>query len=367
MIRWVALLLVATGLSGSIYRFVARPDRIQGIAPILGLVGASPNQSALPAAQAIVTKWPLHADAYFAAGLAAARVGQGQRAGALVTHAIQMNPRLFQARLWQAQSYITSNRPEEAIREFAVVLRLRGGSQEPIATVLGRAAADPGIRRAIAKEFRQSPHLLSIARSASQAGLPSAELRQLLTGTNLAQLPGGLGGVQASLMSGPLAEKEYAGAYAIWASLLAKPPANAVFDGSFENEEASPPFAWRLENTSDIQTRRVSGALRVSAFGSLPALAAEQQLLLPPGASTISFQARSSVSSTPAKYEWRLKCQSGKNITNFAIAPSAEWTTQAMRLEIPADCGAQTLQLYGTATGSAEAPILIRQVRANEG
>jgi hypothetical protein len=151
-------------------------------------------------------------------------------------------------------------------------------------------------------------------------------------------------------------ERDYAGAFAVWRSLLPAGEApGLIFDGDFEGKPASPPFAWTIRERADLSVRRMPGgapqsapAAEFSVFGSLPITVAEQTMVLRPQsyrlrALTLADGAQGSFSG----FSWVVTCLGGAPISELPLNGTGRaWREQSWTMAVPANCPAQVIQLH---------------------
>lgn len=330
--------------------------------------GASLGGSAnLPVeqARAILARRPLHAAAYFVLAIDEERRGDEDAAAALMDRAASINPRLSQARLWRAQHHLRRGRPGLGVNEIAVLFQIRRGSQPALARLLAQGSRDPALRRLIAARFANQPAMIGILGAASDAGLSAASLAQIAARTDFSKLPGGVEAAQRAATSGLLRDKKYGEAHAIWRTFLRGRSPGLIHDPAFRGIEGAPPFGWTLTTSGDVEVQIVSSGLRdhpsalqVRQFGSLPSVAAEQSLLLPPGDYLLRFRARADGPGPSGAY-WAIRCTTGKLIAEEPIRATLQWTQQSWRFSTPANCPLEVIELRGRGREGGPAPALL--------
>lgn len=356
----IAALLLAT-VSVPISYLANQPRLIAKLGAARGGSASLPVQEA----RATLAKRPLHAGAYYVLAADEDRRGHKDAAAKLMDQAAWINPRFWQARLWRAQHYLQRGQPGLGVDEIAVLFQIRRGSRPALAGLLAQGSRDPALRRLIAARFANQPAMLDILGAASDAGLSAASLAQIAAQTDFSKLPGGVQAAQRAATSGLLRDKKYSEAHAIWRTLLPGRSLGLIHDPGFGGIEAAPPFGWTLTTSGDVEVQIVpSGlidhpnALQVRQFGSLPSIAAEQGLLLPPGGYLLRFRARAEGTDDSGAF-WAIRCITGKLIAEEPIRAGIQWTQQSWRFSTPVDCPMEVIELRGRGRESGPAPVLI--------
>lgn len=129
-----------------------------------------------------------------------------------------------------------------------------------------------------------------------------------------------------------------------------------VVDGDFSDPQAQPPFAWTLNQSARFTSavmnddhRGGEQALRVDydGFGGVGRVAG-QFLLLPPGAYTLSLDARIEGGSTSPGLKWRLECITSAQLASITPAFARDdggWRRFRAGFSVGSDCPAQRLVL----------------------
>lgn len=351
----LAMVSIATSYLANQPRLIAKPGAARG------------GSASLPVqeARATLARRPLHAGAYYVLAIDEERRGHKDAAASLMGRAAWINPRLSKARLWRAQHHLEGGRPALAVNEIAVLFQIRRGSQPALARLLAQGSRDPTLRHLIAARFANQPAMFGILGAASDAGLSAASLAQIAARTDFSKLPGGIEAAQRAATSGLLRDKKYKEAHAIWRTLLRGRAPGLIHDPAFRGMEGAPPFGWTLTTSGDVEVQIVpSGlsdhpnALQVRQFGSLPNVAAEQSLLLPPGDHLLLFRARAEGPGHSGAY-WAIRCTTGKLIAEEPIRATLQWTQQSWRFSTRADCPMEVIELRGRGRESGPAPALL--------
>jgi len=253
--------------------------------------------------------------------------------------------RSLPARYFLAQRYFQRGDERRGLAESAVLARLVPNGAESLAPYIA----------VYARNRANWPMLRSMFEEGH--GLAEATLRELArdptaTGTVLALAGPPPAGIHSTwlptMLSSLLEARQYALARRVWASRFAVRADQALlFDPDFRQPAPLPPFNWSLlSNRAGLAERQVGGGLHVISYGQEDGSLAGQILLLKPGA--YRFIARfSGLVPEASALQWRLTCAP----TNVVLAAAPlERAVAGWRFQVPGNCAAQRLELFGTAT-----------------
>ncbi|GAA4008178.1 tetratricopeptide repeat protein [Sphingomonas humi] len=280
---------------------------------------------------------PLAVEPLLVDGTASLAAGDRARGEKLLKAALHREPRSTAGHFLLADLYVREGRVGEALEHVAVLgRRLGGGGAQPFASALAVYLRDP------AKVGEVRP---MFARGAS--------LRQAVM-IALAQDPAGAASLRALVRPGDAGESWFriaferelaAGNVSQARGLLA---AAGLRGGgtaltSWASGTAAGPLSWALATSSDgIAEADTAGPLRIVYYGRGETSLAEHLLLLAPGRYRLTSQFGGQVS--PGTLEWRVTCLQGARV----IARSAvNGQGSAQLVDVPADCPAQRLALWG--------------------
>lgn len=280
---------------------------------------------------------------------AAERLAVGDRAGgeALLKATLHREPRSTAAHFMLADLLIREQRVGDALANVAVLgRRLGGGGVDAFAGTLAIYLRDPGKIAEVRPVLSSNPGLrTAVMTSLSQDPTAAPSLR-LLTKAGDAGAAWFRTAFERQLGAGNMDEAR--------AMLTAAKVGGGTRLTSWTDANAGP-LSWRLPATSDgVAEAPPGGPLRLVYYGRADAALADHLLLLQAGA--YRFQAQFAGGGGASSFEWRVTCLQGNR-------PLATWPANAagsaQLLQVPADCPAQRLALWGkmgefTRTVSAE-------------
>ena len=304
-------------------------------------------------------KAPLAPEPYLVRGVQAQLGGDTAAAEQAFSAARSRNPRSLPARYFLADHYLRQGDAASGLREIAVLARLAPngvGSLAPYVAAYARQRETWPQLRAL---FRAEPVLEQAALQALAVDAANANAVLALStrkSPDSVWLP--------SMIESLVKAGRYAEARRLWASVSGIQPGSGglVYDAEFADSKAPPPFNWTLTSSSVGLAERQRGAgLHVIYHGREDGALASQLLLLPPGQYRLATAASGS-GSRAAGLRWQLWCvNSNKEIAMRALKdmPAEGWTFQ-----VPSDCAAQRLELFGSSSDMPQAAELtIRSIR----
>src|SRR5687767_210036 len=306
--------------------------------------GEMPTPNLLGQVDEIAAKMPLAPEPYLIRGAIAQAEGRQGQAVRLFFEARSRDPRSDAARYFLADYYFRGGRTEQALSEMAVFARLVPNGIDQFAPALAAFAKTPGAIPQLRKLFRTSPEfepgvLAELAKDADNADLILA-----LAGPRMRSGEAGPPAWQASIVGELVAKGNYAKAYSVWKRITGVRDGGGLFNPSFEQLTAPPPFNWSYA-TAGGAAEPGAGGLKVIYYGRQDAVLAQQLLLLPPG----RYQLTMTVTGQSAGREalsWSLVCLPGpKPIFKLPLKPVSGG--QGGAFSVPADCPAQRLELTG--------------------
>ena len=106
------------------------------------------------------------------------------------------------------------------------------------------------------------------------------------------------------------------------------------------------PFAWRLTNDEAVETSIFPpGRLTIRISSGRTGIVAERLMLAPPGHYTLSHDVVYDAGEAVADLTWTVTCKAGKQIADLRVPAKPGGSRFSARIDIPADCGAQSWQL----------------------
>jgi hypothetical protein len=310
-------------------------------------------------------KAPLSPEPFLVHGVQAFVSGHSRLARFAFAEAQKRDPRSMPAAYFLANYYFRSGRPLDGLLQSTLLARLSPGTGAAIGPYVAAYAQNPSnwpqiralfradqtiednVLTALAQDPRNARAIVAVADQKHRTA-ESPWLRLLLTKM-----------VEAG---------DYSAARALWASVahVRLGPGSLMYDGSFFNAKAPPPFGWKLASSNLGIADRQPGSLHVIYYGEEDGVLASQLLLLAPG----TYNLRTNLASDgvhPELLSWSLRCdRSGKPL---ASVPAEIAAKRGWMFNIPAACLAQWLELWGKSgdvPGQAEVTlsnVTLHQVR----
>lgn len=309
----------------------------------LAAIGTAAREGKQPTAQALAMMSeagrhdPLASEPLLVAGTA--RLAAGDPAGGerLIKAALHRDPRSNAAHFLLADLYVREQRIGYALVHVAVLgRRLRGGGTEPFAAALAVYLRDPAKTGEVRGVLDRDMALRSSVMTRLAQDAAAAPALRILTRRGDAGEQWFSTAFERQLGAGNVGE-----ARALLAAAGIKGGGTALTRWS--TGSMAGPLSWRLPPTSEgVAEAGINGPLRLVYYGRADAALAEHLLLLTSG--TYRFQAQFSGAAPAGSFEWRVTCLQGAR-------PLATWPVAAPAsvrlLQVPADCPAQRLSLWG--------------------
>lgn len=296
---------------------------------------------------------PLRTEPFLVEAAMAERAGAYGRAKKLLMEARSRDPRSAAARYLFADTAVRQGRIVEGLREMAVLSRLVPGASIQLVPALAQFALTPGSREKLASILAQNPQLKRPLLIALAGNPDNAELIVSLAGPPSATASSDRLAWETRLLVGLAARGDYRHAYEIWRAFAMLPRGEQplLFNGTFRDVAAPPPFNWTFSASSAGIAEPENGRLRVLYYGRQDAILAMQTLILGPG--TYRFSAPISGTVVAGSLSWSLTCIGSKApLMDVALGSSAP---PGGAFTVPgAGCTAQTLQLNGRLEDSPE-------------
>jgi hypothetical protein len=109
------------------------------------------------------------------------------------------------------------------------------------------------------------------------------------------------------------------------------------------------PLAWRLTNDEAVETSITPpGRLTIRISGGRSAIVAERLMLAPPGSYAMSHDVEYDAGEAVADLTWTVTCKAGKQLAVLRVPAKPGRSRFSARIDVPADCGAQSWQLSAT-------------------
>jgi hypothetical protein len=292
-------------------------------------------------------RMPLAPEPFLVRGVQAQVAANRSLAGQAFRAAELRDGRALPARYFLADYYFRTGDARSGLREVAVLSRMVPNGISSLAPYVA----------AYARDRRNWPTLKALFKS--DAALEDATLTALAADPRNADLVLGLGEIRAGATtpawSGKLVEsmviaQQYAKAREVWERIAGTRPGSGVFDPTFTDSKAPPPFNWTLTSSTVGLAERRRG-LHVIFYGQEDGALASQLLLLGPGSYRLAMPVSGDTAHARALV-WSLSCaNSNAPIGRFALDPAA--AARGWTFTVPANCPAQRLELLGV---SADMP-----------
>jgi len=287
------------------------------------------------------SKAPLAVEPFLVRGVQLQVAADGSGAQRAFEAAQWRDPRSLPAAFFLADRYLRIGDNSRGLNEVATLSRLAPNGAATLAPYVAAYARIPSNWPSLRQVFRANPQLAGPALftlASSMATVPAV--------LALADLPVKPGQAQwlPALMNTLLDAGEYARAREIWSRANGLRSADLVYDASFRDKAAPPPFNWSLTSSAvGLAERQTGGRLHVVFYGQEDGILASQLLLLPPGLYRLSMQLLGDPSRAKA-LNWSIWCDKAASpIASVGL----DRTGQGWGFAIPAGCPAQWLKLSG--------------------
>lgn len=327
-------------------RFWADHPAVELSLGLLDIARASrAHRRASPASFAMIDdaarKSPLSPEPYLVHGVQAQLAGASASAKRDFEAAQWRDPRSLPAAYFLADYYFRQGRPIDGLRQTAILARLSPAGILTVAPFVAAYAQNPSNWPQIRNMFTADPSiedsvLVALAKDAANTGAVLA-----LADSKHRDLTSPWVGV---LLGSLITSGQYAKARAIWAAVARVKSANLLYDSTFEDSDAPPPFNWALtSSTVGLAERQPEQSLHAIFYGSEDGVLASQLLLLPAGSYRVQFDLAPSATHANA-ISWSIRCDKSSDAFASTAVDAADdgWTFQ-----VPANCPAQWLELSG--------------------
>lgn len=329
-------------------------------ASALGQVGAAaakgdnPDENTFRQLRIVAQSDPLRTEPFLVEAAMAERAGYYDRATELLIEARLRDPRSAAARFLYADTAIRRGRIIEGLREMVVLSRLIPGASIQLVPALAEYARTQSSHGKLAAILAENPQLKNPLLVALATNPDNANLIISLAGPPAAHPDNNTTAWQSNLLLGEIARHDYQRAYNLWRGFAQLPEGRTplLFNGSFRQVLAPPPFNWTLSSSSAGIAEPQNGKLRVLYYGRQDATLASQLLLLRSG--IYRFSAPFLGDMTMGTLSWSINCVGMKTpLMEFSLGTS---TRDAAVFTVPTTgCPAQSLQLNAHSQDSPEA------------
>lgn len=306
-------------------------------------------------------KEPLAPEPYLVRGVQAELAGDGLVAQRAFEQAQWRDPRSLPAAFFLADRYFRLGDSSRGLREIAALARLSPNGPETVAPYLAAYASNPANWGALKNVFRANPRLAEPALTAlaskietAPAVLALADPSQKLAERHWLE----------PLLSTLIEAGAVAQAHDIWLreAAIRTQPGALIYDRSFTDKAAPPPFNWALtSSTVGVAERQAGGRLHLIFYGREDGFLASQLLLLPAGSYVLSMQLLGDPVRARA-LSWSVWCEKGD--APLASATLDTVAARGLHIEVPAGCAAQWLRLGAVSSDlSQQADLTISGLR----
>lgn len=288
-------------------------------------------------------KEPLAPEPYLVSGVQAELSGDGQRAQRAFEAAQWRDPRSLPAAYFLADRYFRTADVDHGLAEVAALARLSPNGNATVAPYLAAYGRNPASWPALRRMFRANPELAQSALFTLSSNLATVSAALALADPH--ERPEHAQWLPA-LINTLVGGGQYAKARDVWVRTAgADRTTQLIYDSSFSDPKALPPFNWMLTSSGiGLAERQAGGRLHVVFYGQEDGILASELLMLAPGGYRLSMQLAGD-SSRARILNWSIWC-------DRADAPIASVTVdaasaRAWQFTVPADCPAQWLRLSG--------------------
>ena len=296
-------------------------------------------------------KQPLAPEPFLVRGVQAELAGDGATAQRAFEAAQWRDPRSLPAAYFLADRYFATGKAERGLREIAALARLSPYGTATVSPYLASYAASPANWPALRNLFRANPilgdaALVSLASNivTVPAVLALADPRRADAGSQW--LP--------PLLNTLTAAGDYQKARSIWVEMarVRLPAGRLLYDASFSDNAAPPPFNWTLASSPvGLAERQPGGRLHVVFYGQEDGMLASQLLLLQPGTYRLSLKLFGD-SARAHSLNWSIWCdKAGAPLASVGLDTGA---ARGWNFTVPAGCAAQWLRLSGASSDMAQ-------------
>lgn len=290
-------------------------------------------------------KEPLAPQPYLVRGIRAQLGGDGAAAQQAFEAAQWRDPRSLPAAFFLAERYFRTGDTSRGLREVAALARLSPSGATAVAPYLAQYAANRANWPALRSLFRTNPQLAAPTLTALATKIETAPAVLALAGPqkDIAEARW-----FAPLLNTLVAAGEYRKAHDIWSRSARSGGASPslIYDTSFDDKKASPPFNWALtSSTVGVAERQPGGKLHILFYGQEDGILASQLLLLSPGTYRLSLL----LLGDPARARplaWSVWCDKAGSPLGSVTLDSA--AAKGWEFTVPQDCPAQWIKLSGS-------------------
>lgn len=292
---------------------------------------------------------PLSPEPFLVRGVDAGQSGDQALAGRAFAAAIRRDPRSIPSHYFMAEHQLRGGDSEAGLREIGILSRLVPSAQGNVATMLASYAKTPGAAGQVKAMLRQHPELEPNILTSLAADPRNAELVLYLSNGAVGE-PAAIANWQGTLIRSLVASGDYVRAHRLWARManIGSAP-GLLFNPTFAESTAPAPFNWTLSSSAIGVAEPQSQGLHLLYYGRENMVLASQTLRLDPGRYALSMRANVAEGDATA-LAWTVTClPGGQSIMTANLGRVAKTNGAAQPFEVPPGCGAQQLDLKGTA------------------
>jgi hypothetical protein len=287
-------------------------------------------------------KSPLSPDPFLVRGVQLRNGGDGTAAKNAFLAAQRRDPRSLPAAYFLADHYFRAGDSLSGLQQTALLARLSPGGTAAVAPFIAVFARDPAHWPEMRSMFRsEQPLEGAVLTSLAQDPRNLDALLALADSSHRKPDSPWLGVVLNKLV----AQGDYGRAHALWSAIGGGDAKRLVFDTGFANPVPPPPFNWALATSGvGLAERQPGGRLHVIFYGNVDGILASQLVAMPAG----PYRVRMELAGAPVHAEtlhWSIRCAKSGEV--FASAGVDEAASRGWTFVVPADCGAQWLELSG--------------------
>lgn len=300
---------------------------------------------------AAALKEPLAPEPFLVRGIQAQLSGDGADAKKAFEAAQWRDPRSLPAAYFLADRYVREGNITAGLRQLGALARLSPNGHLIVAPYLAAFAKSQENWPALRGLFRANPELAGPALAALADNRATVPAVLALASNNESERSQWL----PRLLTTLTAAGDYARARTIWAgaSKAGTGVRSLIYDSSFSDPKAAPPFNWALTSSSlGLAERQPGGRLHVVYYGHDDGFLATQLLVLQPGSYRLTLRLAGDAAHAQ-QLNWSVWCDKG-------LSPLGSVTLDAVaahgwKFEVPRDCAAQWLKLGGSSAEISQA------------
>lgn len=309
--------------------------------------GRPVSSSILARIRDAAVKAPLAPEPFLVEGVLAQLGHDPARAETAFRAAQWRDPRSLPAAYFLAEHYFRTGRQVDGLRQIATLARLSPAGIGSVAPYLAAYSQNPSNWPQMRALFRsesevEDPVLVALSENPANAAAVLALADRAHRNAQSLWLP--------TLVRSLIADGRYQDARSIWSNIagIANARADLIYDASFSQPAAPPPFNWALtSSTIGLAERQRPDRLHVLFYGQEDGVLASELLLLPPGAYHLSLTLAGG-GTHENELIWTAQCDKSQTELSRIDVPSA--VARGWDFEIPANCPAVWLNLSGVSS-----------------